>query len=108
MTTEEYMDLTKSFPRSGEETLGGYPWLPRCIDKCRAYLADTLGDYIFPCPIDKELLAELDLTVDEFMNIVAGATDDNDVLEELGLPAHNTIRTWPDGRVSSLKTEGIV
>ncbi len=40
------MDLTKSVPRSPYEKLGGVVFLPRAIDKGRAELAGTLGDYI--------------------------------------------------------------
>ena len=40
------MDLTKSVPRSAYEKLGGVVFLPRAIDKGRAELAGTLGDYI--------------------------------------------------------------
>ena len=40
------MDLTKSAPRSPYDKLGGVVFLPRAIDKGRAELAGTLGDYI--------------------------------------------------------------
>ncbi len=40
------MDLTKSVPRSPYDKLGGVVFLPRAIDKGRAELAGTLGDYI--------------------------------------------------------------
>src|SRR5690554_1764219 len=83
------MDLTKEFPRSGSEILGGYAWLARMIDKCRAYLEGNLGDYIYPCPIDKELLAELNITGEEFAEIVADTTTDEEVLRQLGLPLEN-------------------
>jgi hypothetical protein len=83
------MDLTKEFPRSGEEMLGGYPWLPRVIDKCRAYIEGTLGDYIFPCPIDMQLLTEINVTEDEMEAAVRGTTTDKEVLDRLGMPEHN-------------------
>ncbi|MBI5777374.1 MAG: DUF5069 domain-containing protein, partial [Nitrospirae bacterium] len=44
------MDLRKNYPRSPREKLAGYVHLPRMIDKCRASLAGTEGDYIYPCP----------------------------------------------------------
>ena len=40
------MDLTTSAPRSPYDKLGGIVFLPRAIDKGRAELAGTLGDYI--------------------------------------------------------------
>jgi hypothetical protein len=84
------MDLTKSYPRPGHILLGGYPWLARCIDKARAYNEGTLGDYIYPCPIDKELLGELNFTGEELAEIVDQSKTDEDVLEHLGLPVENT------------------
>lgn len=38
-------DLTKEFPRSPREMLGGYVLAARAADKCRAVLAGTAGDY---------------------------------------------------------------
>jgi len=93
------MDLTRRFPRSGDKKLGGYPWLPRMIDKCRAYIDGTLGDYIFPCPIDMQLLTEIDVTEDEFEEIVRKAKTDQDVLSALELPKDNpdpSARKWAD------------
>ena len=34
-----------SYPRSGREMLGGIVFLPRTIDKMRAYINGTVGDY---------------------------------------------------------------
>lgn len=83
------MDLTKNFPRPGEELLGGYAWLARAIDKAKAYNEGTLGDYIFPCPIDKELMAELNVTGEELAEIVEQYDTDEGILEHLGIPMDN-------------------
>lgn len=80
------MDLTREYPRPGWERLGGYPWLPRCIDKCRADQIGKLGDYIFPCPIDRELFSELNVTTAEFRQAVEASETDEEVLEALDLP----------------------
>ena len=40
------MDLTCDVPRSPYEKLGGIVFLPRSIDKGRAELAGTLGEYL--------------------------------------------------------------
>ena len=50
------MDLRTTFPRSMKTRLGGYVHLARMIDKCRAVLAGTEGEYIYPCPMDDRLL----------------------------------------------------
>ena len=91
------MDLTKTCPRPGELMLGGYPWLARAIDKARAYNERTLGDYIYPCPIDKELLAELNLTGEEFAEVVEQCATDEEVLQRLRLPMDNpdpAVKRW--------------
>lgn len=49
-------DLTKRPPRSPRVRLGGYVILPRCLDKLRASLAGTPGDYHYACPLDQRFL----------------------------------------------------
>jgi Domain of unknown function (DUF5069) len=39
------MDLTKGVPRSPYQEMGGIVFLPRAIDKMRAHLAGTKGEY---------------------------------------------------------------
>ncbi len=41
------MDLRRSFPHSMRVKLKGYVHLARMIDKCRAVLAGTEGEYIY-------------------------------------------------------------
>jgi len=60
------MDLQKSFPRSMRAKLKGYVHLARMIDKCRAVLAGTEGEYIYPCPMDDRLMEFADITDDQF------------------------------------------
>ena len=38
-------DLTKEPPRSPKTLVGGYVILGRTLDKCRALLAGTIGEY---------------------------------------------------------------
>ncbi len=40
-------DLTKDYPRSPRETLAGYVIAARMLDKCRAVIAGTAGEYRF-------------------------------------------------------------
>ena len=70
------MDLTKQFPRSMRQTLAGYAHLARMIDKCRAVLRGTPGEYIYPCPMDERLMDFAGLTAEQFTAAVkANATD---------------------------------
>lgn len=70
------MDLRHNFPRSPRETLAGYVHLPRMLDKCRATLAGTQGEYIYPCPMDQRLLGFAGLTAEQFTSAVRSAKDD--------------------------------
>ena len=44
----------------------GYVHLARMIDKCRAVLAGTEGEYIYPCPMDDRLMEFAGITADQF------------------------------------------
>ena len=73
------LDFTrpKTFPRSARDTLGGYIIGMRALDKCRALLAGTIGEYHFNCPLDKMFLEFTGITAQKFQAKVAtGATDE--------------------------------
>ena len=72
-------------PRSGRILLMGIPWLARAIDKGRMRLCGTLGDYVFPCPMDEEILRVLGLTPAQFLEILKGASGDKEILQALSL-----------------------
>lgn len=70
-------DLTKTFPRSPRETLAGYVIAGRTLDKCRATLKGTNGEYHFDCPLDNEFLGFAGIAVEDFKAFVAtGANDE--------------------------------
>jgi uncharacterized protein DUF5069 len=46
-------DLTQHPPRSPRVQLGGYVHLPRLLDKARASIAGTAGEYHYNCPMDQ-------------------------------------------------------
>ncbi len=69
-------DLTKDFPRSPRETLAGYVIAGRALDKCRAKVAGTLGEYHFDCPLDQQFFGFTGIDAAAFEEKVAsGATD---------------------------------
>lgn len=69
-------DLTKEYPRSPRETLGGYVIAARMLDKCRAVLAETAGEYHFNCPLDNQFLGFTGIDAGQFQAFVAtGAAD---------------------------------
>ena len=69
-------DLTKEFPRSPRELLAGYVIAARAVDKCRAVLAGTAGEYHSGCPVDAMFLDFAGIPYENFREFVAtGATD---------------------------------
>ena len=70
------MDLTKNFPRSPRETIGGFVVAARTLDKCRAVLAGTAGEYHFDCPLDQVFLEFAGITAEDFKAQVATGADD--------------------------------
>ena len=67
----------KQWPRSPRTTMGGYVLAARAVDKCRAVLAGTEGEFHSNCPLDKIWLSFAEIEYDAFRAIVAtGATDD--------------------------------
>lgn len=108
------MDLTNQYPRGPRERLAGIAMLARTIDKARAQLAGTPGEYIFDCPMDKQLFATLGVTADEFLDMVSRSPDDvaviawlrgrNALLEGSAVDAHNVaIEGWAPKSPEGLK-----
>jgi hypothetical protein len=81
MKAPKALDLTKQFPRSPHEDLRGYVILPRIIDKCRALLAGTVGEYKFNCPLDRLFFDFTEIDADAFKAEVAAGKSDEDLLE---------------------------
>ena len=64
------LDLTQMYPQSPRERSSGYVHIGRMMDKARAKAAGTLGEYIYPCPLDQILLEFLGITADIFYEAV--------------------------------------
>lgn len=77
------MDLRKDFPRSMRFKLVGYAHLARMIDKCRAVLAGTEGEYIYPCPMDERLMEFTGITSEQFTATVKANSTDEGVVKWL-------------------------
>jgi hypothetical protein len=74
-------DLTKTYPRSPHAMIGGYVLSARCVDKCRADLAGTLGEYHFDCPLDNMFLGFAEIKGADLKEFVATGADDKAVGE---------------------------
>ena len=75
------LDLSNTFPRSPRATLGGYVIAGRTLDKCRAVIACTAGDYHFDCPLDQLFLTFAGISAEDFKAVVATGADDAAVAE---------------------------
>jgi hypothetical protein len=78
MTTAK--DLTKEAPRSPRTRLGDYALMARMIDKGRATLNGTVGEYHFACPLDQALFNYKDVQADDVKALLASGATDEEVL----------------------------
>jgi hypothetical protein len=87
-------DLTKQAPHSPRERIGGFAIACRAVDKCRASLAGTLGEYHYDCPLDNQLFSFKGITGDQFTTAVKAANN----YDEVGtwLLANGTAKTGPE------------
>jgi hypothetical protein len=93
-------NLSKQAPRSPRERLAGFAIARRTIDKCRASLAGTLGQYHYDCPLDNMLFSFKGITSKQFQAAVQASKDD----EEIGIWLHangslktaDEIKAWSD------------
>jgi hypothetical protein len=70
-------NLTKEAPRSPRNHLGNYALMARMIDKGRATIEGTVGEFHYACPLDAMLFDFKGVQADEVKKLLAsGATDD--------------------------------
>ncbi len=72
-------DLAKEYPRSPRESLAGYVLAARVLDKCRAAISGTLGEYHFDCPLDRFFFEFVGIDAGSFRSFVATGADDDAV-----------------------------
>src|SRR5271168_3557113 len=77
--TLQAKDLTREYPRSPRDTLAGYVLAARMLDKCRAAIAGTLGEYHFDCPLDRLFLEFTGINAESFKSFVATGANDDEV-----------------------------
>ena len=75
------MDLTKRPPRSPRVRLGGYVILPRLLDKGRATVAGTHGEYHYNCPMDQRFVEFIGIDPDALKKQLATGKSDGEILE---------------------------
>jgi len=87
-------DLTKDYPRSPRDTLAGYVIAARMLDKCRAVLAETAGEYHFNCPLDNQFFGFTGIGAEQFKAFVATGAPDAEVA--VWIEQHSKIKERPE------------
>ncbi len=100
------MNLTERPPRSPRIRLGGYVLLARMLDKCRAELAGTNGDYHYNCPLDQRFFNFTGIDFEALKAEVCKGLGDGEILkwvEENVVHKHNDweIAQWSAFREAS-------
>lgn len=87
-------DLTSRPPRSLRVRLGRYAILPRMLDKCRATIAGTNGEYHYNCPVDQHFLRFTGIDAEELKTEVATGKGDGEILEWIEANAKHPREQW--------------
>lgn len=72
-------DLSTEFPRSPRDVFAGFVVAGRALDKCRAVVAETNGEYHFGCPLDNTFFEFAGIAADDFKAAVAEGKDDSEM-----------------------------
>jgi len=72
-------DLTKDYPRSPPDLLAGYIIGARTLDKCRAFLSNSIGEYHFDCPLDNMFFSFTGISSEQFKEIVSTGDDEEEI-----------------------------
>jgi hypothetical protein len=78
-TTIVARDLRKQAPHSPRERVAGFVIAKRTIDKCRASVAGTLGEYHYDCPLDNMLFTFKGINGAQFKAAVQNSENYEDV-----------------------------
>lgn len=68
-------------PRGRDVKIGNVPWLARITDKARAKADGTIGEYIFPCPMDKRFLKKAGLSPEDFLELAVSSNSDEALVQ---------------------------
>lgn len=101
------LDLYVEVPRSSKDTMAGLAHLPRMIDKARALRNNTLGEYIYPCPLDWHVLNFLKTSPEDFLDL-AEVYDDEHMAEwarEASRSRNQIEREMVNGKILNRKVD---
>lgn len=93
-TNNSAPDLTKRSPRSPRSRLGGYALLPRMLDKGRAEIAGTSGEFHYDCPLDQHIINFLGIDPAALREQLATGKGDGEILEWINGNAKHKRTAW--------------
>jgi hypothetical protein len=109
-------NLTQRPPRSPRVRIGGYVLLARILDKGRAELAGTAGEYIYNNPMDRHWFRFTGITAEALKEQIATGKGDGEILNWVTENAPIQRQPWeiaawsayhnergPDGDVETLE-----
>jgi hypothetical protein len=97
------IDLTQRPPRSARVRLGGYVILPRLLDKCRAEIAGSDGDYHYDCPLDQRFFEFTGIDAAALKAEIAKGIGDGEALAWIIANARNKREEWEIAQWSSFR-----
>jgi hypothetical protein len=98
-------DLTQRPPRSPRVRLGGYVMLARMLDKGRADLAGTAGEYKYNNPLDHHWFRFTGITADALKAELATGKGDGEMLAWIEENAPNKRMPWEIQQWSAYQNE---
>ena|SRR5438309_10988057 len=87
-------DLTKRPPRSPRVRLGGYVLLARIVDKGRAEIAGTAGEYKYNNPMDHHWFRFTGITAEALRSEIASGKGDGEIIAWVEENAPNKRTPW--------------
>ncbi|QPJ63113.1 MAG: DUF5069 domain-containing protein [Candidatus Nitronauta litoralis] len=91
---QEVLDLNIRNPRQPRDSWAGMVWIPRMADKARAARVGTLGEFMYPCPMDKIILGCLKLDAGKFGDLAEKLSD-----EELSSWFQDHLKNAPENEI---------
>jgi len=88
------LDLTKRPPRSPRTRLGGYAILPRMLDKGRATIAGTSGEYHYNCPLDQRFVKFVGIDPQKLLAELKKGKGDGEILQWIQSNAKQERAPW--------------
>ena len=87
-------DLTQRPPRSPRSRIGGYSILARALDKGRATLAGTNGEYHFNCPVDQHFFKFVGIDAKKLLAELKKGKGDGEILQWILSTAKHKRSPW--------------